>query len=233
MRPPTEPRDILVIDGGSAQLSVAIGSEREVAAERSAPADRSSSTLVRLLDDCLCAAGLAVADVGGIVALRGPGSFTGLRVGLALVQGLHQAVGVPVGTLGSFEVLAEQVDGSVPVRAAVRAGRDTWNTRLFAAGSPRRPVGPASRLPTARLAEAAAGGPPVVVGFGVAALAGPEVPPERLREAAPLAAFALQSIGSVEWDAATLTSPLYLAPPPADPGAAAAAGRAGRRGDRR
>lgn len=231
MRPPTQLLNVLAIDGGSARLSVAVGSLRTVVAERSAPADRSSSTLMRLLDECLAAAALTPADLDAIIALRGPGSFTGLRVGLALAQGLHQALTVPVGTLGTLEVLAQQVEAAVPVRAVVRAGRDAWYLRSFGPGSPHRPLGPAQRLATAHLTEPETDGASVIVGFDVVeALAERDSAPDLARESAPLAPLALRSIESAEWDAQTLTSPLYLAPAPADIAAATAGARSGKKG---
>ena len=67
----------------------------EVLAERSMEIDRSSGRLLEMIAEVLAEAGAKPADLGGVVALAGPGSFTGLRIGLATALGLHQALGVP------------------------------------------------------------------------------------------------------------------------------------------
>lgn len=220
MTSPPEPGPVLALDGGSSRLSVAVGDRREVRAERSAPADRSSSTLLRLVDDCLGAAGLVVGDLVGILALRGPGSFTGLRVTLALAQALHQASGRPAGTLSTLETLAAQVDSAATALAVVRAGRGVWNAQLFTPGSPpdshRRSAAEPIRLTDAELPDYGrdASGAPTLVGFDLYASL-PDLEPSRIAPSAPLASVALGLLTRADWDPSTLGEPLYLAPPPA------------------
>ena len=68
--------------------------------------------LLMLIDECLAAAGAALEDVGCIAVSIGPGSFTGLRVALATVEGLALGGGA---TLVGVPTLA--------ALAAVRAAR--------------------------------------------------------------------------------------------------------------
>lgn len=56
--------------------------------------------------ETLSRAGLALDDVQRIAFVAGPGSFTGLRIGLAFVKGLHAASGIPVVAINSLELLA-------------------------------------------------------------------------------------------------------------------------------
>lgn len=213
------PRGILLaLDGGSAVVSVAVGGPDQVLAARSVPADRSSATLLRLVDACLVDAGIAVSDLGGLVALRGPGSFTGLRVTLAICQGLEQALGLAVGTLSTFEVLAHQVEPSRPALAVVRAGRGSWNAQRFGTGPSRQAIGDTARLSTADLRSpgwSSLSRPPVVVGFGIDAL-GLDADSVGALAAKPLAPDALALAEAASWDPTTLTEPIYLSPPPTD-----------------
>jgi tRNA threonylcarbamoyladenosine biosynthesis protein TsaB len=71
-------------------------------------------------------------DLTAVAAARGPGSYTGLRVGLSVVQGLSVALGVPAYGIGSLAVLAAGVPPlGLPVRAVLAAGRGRFATALF------------------------------------------------------------------------------------------------------
>ena len=65
-----------------------------------------SSTLVMAVGDLLKNAGAALKDLGTIVAVHGPGSFTGVRVGLSAVKGLAEPTQIPVVVVSRLEVLA-------------------------------------------------------------------------------------------------------------------------------
>lgn len=76
--------------------------------------------LLACADALLRAAGLVPRDLDGIVAGTGPGSFTGLRLGLAAVRGLSLAVGVPVAGVPTLAALAAGAPGALPVIDARR-----------------------------------------------------------------------------------------------------------------
>lgn len=73
--------------------------------------------LGRLLDRHGCRVG----DVDCFAAASGPGSFTGVRIGLACVKGLGEAVGRPVAAVSNLEALAQF--GTAPLRAVVLDAR--------------------------------------------------------------------------------------------------------------
>ena len=213
MPPPPDP--LLLLDTGSPLVSVAVARGGAMVATRSIEQQRSSAHLLDLIGEALTEAGITVRDLGGIAALRGPGSFTGLRIGLATVLGLHQALGVPATALPSLQVMAAAAESGTVI-AAVDALRGDWSAQAFAAGPVPRPLGEMELVPGSELPNLAPA-PAVLVGFGVSRLAElPGWPPGlRLVEPGPLAPAAARVAADpgTEWNPALLTSALYSRPP--------------------
>jgi tRNA threonylcarbamoyladenosine biosynthesis protein TsaB len=63
------------------------------------------------------------ADIGGFAAASGPGSFTGLRVGLSAIKGLAETLHQPIATVSVLEALASLADRDGKIAAAMDAGR--------------------------------------------------------------------------------------------------------------
>jgi tRNA threonylcarbamoyladenosine biosynthesis protein TsaB len=91
--------------------------------------------LAPLVAEALAASGADLAAVGRIGVTTGPGSFTGLRVGLAFAKGLAIARGVPCVGVSALEALAASVEGE-EVLAAIDARREQVYLQLFRAGAP-------------------------------------------------------------------------------------------------
>lgn len=202
----------LVLDAASPLVSVAVGRGTDVRAQRVEEIGRSSARLLAMLDECLREAGAELTGLAGIAALSGPGSFTGLRIGLATILGLHQATGLRAAALPTLPVLASLVtDPDFPGIGAVDALRGEWTVQPGAGPDAPAPPPP---VPEADLAKLA---PCTLVGFGITRLAArPDWPAAvRLREPGPLAPAALPLLDhpALSWDPARLTAPLYARPP--------------------
>jgi tRNA threonylcarbamoyl adenosine modification protein YeaZ len=63
--------------------------------------------LLAVIGEALAAAGKVYADLGGIAVAVGPGSFTGIRVGVAAARGLALALDIPSAGVGTLDALAE------------------------------------------------------------------------------------------------------------------------------
>jgi len=213
------PDPTLLLDTGSPLVSVALARGGVAVASRSVEQHRSSTLLLDLVQEVLDEAGVSVGELGGVAVLRGPGSFTGLRIGLATVLGLHQALGVAATALPSLQVLAAAVaaEADETVIAVVDALRGDWSAQAFAAGAVPRPLNEMALVPGAELPRLAGGRPAVVAGFGVARLADlPGWPADlRLVEPGPLAAAAapIAADPGTEWNPDLLTSAVYSRPP--------------------
>lgn len=100
--------------------------------------------LLRSAEELLDKAGIARSDLDGIGVVRGPGSFTGLRVGLATAKGLALAAGCPLIGISALQALAMQLPfATLPVCVMVDARKQEVYAALFnwEAGHP-APVGP-------------------------------------------------------------------------------------------
>jgi tRNA threonylcarbamoyladenosine biosynthesis protein TsaB len=106
----------LAFDTATSVATAALVRDGEVLGER-------VSRAVRVLEDAdelLREAGEPRTSLTGVVVGTGPGSFTGLRMGLAAARGLALALDVPVAGVSTLEALAAGAPGAVPV---VDAGR--------------------------------------------------------------------------------------------------------------
>lgn len=88
--------------------------------QREIPGGELSVALVQGIADLLDAAGLVVQDLAGITAVAGPGSFTGIRVGLAAVKGLAEAANLPVVAVSRLALLARSAEAPCAVLDAHR-----------------------------------------------------------------------------------------------------------------
>jgi tRNA threonylcarbamoyladenosine biosynthesis protein TsaB len=79
----------------------------EIIAQKELVGRTYSATLISTIEELLAGQEIRLADVGCIVVVNGPGSFTGVRVGLAAAKGLAEGAGLPVLAVSRLEVLAK------------------------------------------------------------------------------------------------------------------------------
>ena len=134
----------LAIDtSGIEQALVVLDGRRQLAADDWVR-DRADPPVLVRLDAVVKRAGGKPDDLEGVVAARGPGSFTGLRVGLSLAAGLAYARHIPLYVADSLAILARRATGD----AASVALRDAGRREVYAW----REGEPARRLPVDELA---------------------------------------------------------------------------------
>lgn len=98
---------ILGIDTSQSLVSLAILSEEKLWAEYSFFSSKTQlKRLIPTLEKVLEDAGLRVRELEGVAISLGPGSFTGLRLGLATAKGLAQGLNIPLVGVPSLDVLA-------------------------------------------------------------------------------------------------------------------------------
>lgn len=118
---------ILGIDtsGKSGGVTLAEGDERSFRVLGSSPISGGtfSAQLVPTIGALLEQHGFEAKDIGGFAVVSGPGSFTGLRVGLSAVKGLAEILGDPIATVSLLEALAFASRRQGRVAAILDAGR--------------------------------------------------------------------------------------------------------------
>ena len=112
-------------------------------AHRAKTAARHSANLLGLVDEVLREGQVAVAGLGAIVCGAGPGSFTGLRVGLAVAKGLALPTGRPLVLISSLDALACDLEAAASeatlLLPCIDAGKGQVYARLYdASGEPEK-----------------------------------------------------------------------------------------------
>lgn len=148
--------NILGIETSTKTGSVAIVSEDGVVAQYSlnievTHSERLMSTVDRVLKDT----GLVIHDLDGFSVAIGPGSFTGLRIGLSTVKGLALATGKPIAAVPTLQALAWNLPYSVyPVCPLLDARKNEVYAALYRfAGTALVQVLPETAISIFRLAE--------------------------------------------------------------------------------
>jgi tRNA threonylcarbamoyladenosine biosynthesis protein TsaB len=122
---------------GSVALGRLVGDGVELLGQTELAGRSYSATLVAAVGELLKQNGMALRELSAIVVVNGPGSFTGVRVGLSAVKGLAEPFRIPVVVVSRLEVLASKAGtGS----AALDAHRREVFLRMEVAGEKPREV---------------------------------------------------------------------------------------------
>jgi tRNA threonylcarbamoyladenosine biosynthesis protein TsaB len=147
---------VLGIETSTKTGSVAVVSEDAVIAQYSlnievTHSERLMSTVDRVLKDI----GIAIAAIDGFAVAIGPGSFTGLRIGLAAIKGLAFATGKPVAAVPTLKALAWNLpQASHPVCPLLDARKNEVYAALYQYEGPRLlQLMPEATIPLSEIAD--------------------------------------------------------------------------------
>ncbi len=113
---------ILLIDTCGDGASIALAENSTLIGALSTPARTASAVLLDSVESLLQEAGWVLQQLQAVGVVSGPGSFTGVRVGLACAKGLCEALSIPLAAISRLQVLAA-ASGLREGFAALNAGR--------------------------------------------------------------------------------------------------------------
>ena len=104
---------ILLIETSTALCSVALAEDGTITAYRESSAPKAHASLTAVfIQEMLAERGLAIADCDAVCVSKGPGSYTGLRVGVSTAKGLCFGSGKPLLAVGTLDTLVAQAEAA-------------------------------------------------------------------------------------------------------------------------
>jgi len=209
---------LIAFDCSGASCSAAVLVDGRIAAERFAAMERGQAeALLPMIQDTMAEAGVDWTRIDAIATTVGPGSFTGVRLGLSAARGLALAADRPILALTAFQALAAGLvrDGR-PVAIAIDSRRGPVFAQRFDALL--NPTGEPAQIEPEEIAAWLGSGPWRIAGDGVANLAdvafadGVQVEPEIRRIRAGDLARAALALGPAATERLP-AHPLYLRAP--------------------
>lgn len=148
---------VLGIETSGPVCSVGLADNDTVLAERMVWGQKIHSVrLIPLIDGVLRDAGKRPGDLEGIAVSAGPGSFTGLRIGMTTAKALAHALDRPVAGVPSLDILARPLRGAAcPVMVIVPARKGEVYGAVYTPETSPRPLEPPAALSTEELIETA------------------------------------------------------------------------------
>jgi tRNA threonylcarbamoyladenosine biosynthesis protein TsaB len=221
---------LLALDTATRQASVALYDERGVRAEASWwSADNQSVELMPRVTEMMAQQGVEPSMLRGVAVAIGPGSFTGLRIGLSVAKGLAVGRGITLLGVPTLDALAESLIGQrMPARTVLLIGRHRYAIADYRVGRDQWHRVSRDRLATPD--EVAAGikertlfigeiddalRPSLLNALGANCVFLPQA--AQVRRAGYLAALAWQRLQHGEHDDPATLAPLYLHSEPTTP----------------
>ncbi|MBV9355282.1 MAG: tRNA (adenosine(37)-N6)-threonylcarbamoyltransferase complex dimerization subunit type 1 TsaB [Chloroflexi bacterium] len=146
---------LLALDTATAFASIAVLDGDQVLAESTWRAGRTHT--VRVLSEVEALLGrveVAPKELTGLAVTVGPGSFTGVRVGISVAKGLAVGLGLPLWGVGTLEVLASSAPARGRILTAIEAGRSRFVAATFERGCVFSPAQNVDAEELLRLADA-------------------------------------------------------------------------------
>lgn len=124
-------KPVLAIDSALGGCAVAVVDGEKACARTLETEREQAAKLMPMVQDAMDAAGVAFADLGLIVTTTGPGSFTGLRIGLSAARALGLALNVPVQGVTTFDAMVQSCAPRRPSLVVLESKRADFYVQAF------------------------------------------------------------------------------------------------------
>lgn len=122
---------ILAIDTATEACSVALQVEDQIQSHFEICPQQHSQRILPMVDDILSKAGAQLAEMNGLAFGRGPGSFTGVRIGIGIAQGLGFGVGIPLIPISNLQIIAQGAARRFPQHSRIAVAIDARMNEVY------------------------------------------------------------------------------------------------------
>jgi len=126
--------NILAIDTAGSILSVAVEKSDEILYMETEAGVKHSGIVMDCIDSLMKKASLSPGDLDGVICMKGPGSFTGLRIGFSIAKGLALSLSIPFAAVPTLDCIAWQYRSGLTLAAIEATRKSAWFFALYRDG---------------------------------------------------------------------------------------------------
>jgi tRNA threonylcarbamoyladenosine biosynthesis protein TsaB len=126
--------NILAIDSVCPILSIAVSRNDDLFYSETEAAVKHSEIVINCVDSLVKKASLLPDDLDCVLCMKGPGSFTGLRIGFSIAKGLALSLSIPFVPVPTLDCIAFPCRKSAVTIAAVESGKNAWFFSVYCGG---------------------------------------------------------------------------------------------------
>lgn len=132
---------LLAIDSACSLLSIALSCNQDIFYMETEAGIKQSEIIIDCIDSLLKKAALKANDLDGVICMKGPGSFTGLRIGYSIAKGLALSLSVPFAAIPTLDCAAwEKNKTGETVLAVIQARKNAFFSAFYKNGECVKPV---------------------------------------------------------------------------------------------
>lgn len=125
-------RNILAVDTASKLMGMTLSSNKKLYQAEINEGFTHSENLLPMIKNLLDEAGIVPSDLDLLICSRGPGSFTGLRIGMATLKGMASALDIPLVSIPTMDIYASSINNnSGVVMPVLDARKRCFYTALY------------------------------------------------------------------------------------------------------
>jgi tRNA threonylcarbamoyladenosine biosynthesis protein TsaB len=126
--------NILAIDSACSILSIAVTRNDEIFYSETEPSVKHSEIVIGGIDSLVKKASLLPGDLDLVLCMKGPGSFTGLRIGFSIAKGLSLSLSIPFVPIPTLDCIAFPCRNNGVTIAVIESGKNAWFFSVYLGG---------------------------------------------------------------------------------------------------